>query len=94
MIATFLKYVRLILMFGLLFQYLGRWYEYSKNPTKFEEGGTCNIANYEDKTANGKVVLGVLNQRIDNGFVLMILCRYLAIDLFILQNEKQTIILH
>lgn len=48
-------------------KYLGRWYEYSKNPTKFEEGGTCNIANYEDKTANGKVVLGVLNQRIDNG---------------------------
>jgi len=48
-------------------KYLGKWYEYSKNPTKFEEGGICNIANYEDKTANGKVVIGVLNQRIDKG---------------------------
>jgi len=53
-------------------KYTGRWYEHSKNPTIFEKGGTCNIANYEDLTgSDGKVVIGVLNQRIDgsNGWV-------------------------
>jgi len=46
-------------------KYTGRWYEHSKNPTVFEQGGSCNVANYEDLTANGKVVIGVLNQRVD-----------------------------
>jgi len=53
-------------------KYTGRWFEHSKNPTIFEKGGTCNIANYEDLTgSDGKVVIGVLNQRIDgsNGLV-------------------------
>jgi len=46
-------------------KYTGTWYENTKYETVFEKGGSCNLAQYADLTANGKVVIGVTNKRLD-----------------------------
>jgi len=53
-------------------KYTGKWYENTKYETAFEKDGSCNSAEYTDLTQDGKVVIGVLNKRLDkNGELVM-----------------------